>query len=147
MREQLVPSAANAYVEQEMINEYLDKDNRKALVIRAITIELETDIEYVASDEFFIQITTQEFGAEAFLDDKDVKFKRKHRFLITTEGMVEHQGIMSFPMGNSVIIPTSKFWIGFQTVGQSAAITVNIVLDCVMGFINEITWNRITAPD
>lgn len=147
IREQIVPASANAFTSVEMLNNYLNKDKRKGLVIKAIDIELETDIEYADGDEWFVQIVTQEYAAEGFLDDKDVKYKIKKQFKFTTSGLAYHHQVHHEWCGKKVIIPTQKFWVQTQTVGQSAAITVNIVLHCVMAFINETTWNRITSPD
>ena len=148
IREQLVPGAANGFISAEMLNSYLDKDKRKALVIQSVLLELETDIDIVVDlDEFFFQITSQELAAEGFLDDKDVKFKRKVTIKMVTSGITIWNQVWSWGCGRTCIITTEKFWLQFQTVGQAGATTVNVVLNCVMGFIDETTWNRITSPD
>lgn len=147
IRQQITPTAANAFASVEMLNNYLNKDKRKGLVIQTVELELETDLEYADSDEFLVQIVTQEFAAEAFYDDKDVKFKRKPRIALTTSGKIILNQVWSWSLGKRCIIPTEKFWIQFQTVGQSAAIVANVVLHCKMGFLDQTAWNRITSPD
>jgi hypothetical protein len=148
IREQLVPSAANGFVSSEMLNNYLDQSKFKGLVILAVELEFETDIDDLANnDEFYIQIVTQEFSAEAYRDDRDVKFKRKQRFKMAAAGTHELKGNYNWVLGKSCIIPTEKYWIQFQTIGQAGATTVNVTLDCVMGFIGQSTWNKITSSN
>lgn len=147
IREQLTPGSANAFKSSEMLNNYLNKEKRKALVVYGVTVELETDFEYADGDEFLIQIVDKELTAEGFLDDANVLFKRKFRIALTTSGKIEFHQVQYFPCPKNLIITTNKYWIQIQTVGQSAAIVTNVVLDAVMGFIPEATWNKITAPD
>lgn len=129
-----------------MLNHYLDLTTRKALVIKKVSLELETDLDIVVeADEFYLQICTQELAAEGFLDDKDVKFKRKQVFKMTTSGKVEVSNVYTWWCGKTLVIPTSKYWIQFQTIGQAGAMTINVVFDAVMGFIDETTWNKITS--
>jgi hypothetical protein len=119
----ITQAAANGYIDSEM---NLDKSKGNAFRIDRVELQI-TDFDALATgDRYTMQIVSNEKTDIIEIDDPHEILTLGEEYTFAAAGVTNEQIRVkkTFPNLES-FITQNKFWIGFKTVGQDAAETLN----------------------